>query len=284
MEAEMAVQAAITQFKKELILAYEQRKSLLAGSAQKETLANGHVVTWLISGAGSQTAVTRGQDGDIPYGVPTNTQVSATLIEQHAPESLTGFDVFASQGNQVELMKTNVMAIIRRAQDQIILTELANATQDYPVSGTLTVEMIAGARAILGNQHVPISEEDNMFCVISPAAEAYLLQTTEFTNAEYRDVKPFEGGIAMKYRRWMGMNWIVADVLQGAGTSAEIMYMYHRSAFGYAIAMGEEKVTAGFNEEQQRSWALATVYHQAKILQNTGIIKLTHDGSAYVAS
>ena len=280
----MAVQAAITQFKKELILAYEQRKSLLAGAASKETIANGHVVTWLISGAGSQVAVTRGQDGDIPYGVPSNSQVSATLVEQQAPEALTGFDVFASQGNQVELMKTNVMAIIRRAQDQVILNEMANFTQDYPVTGSLTVEMIAGSRAILGNQHVPISEEENMFCVISPAAEAYLLQTTEFTNAEYRDVKPLEGGIATKYRRWMSMNWIMADVLVGAGTSAEIMYMWHRSAFGYAINMGEEKITAGFNEEQQRSWALATVYHAAKILQNAGGIKITHDGSAYVAS
>lgn len=279
----MAVQAAITQFKKELILAYEQRKSLLSGSCSKETMANGHVVTWAISGAGSQVAVTRGQDGDIPYGTPTNTQVSATLVEQHAPESLTGFDVFASQGNQVELMKTNVMAIIRRAQDREILGELANATLDYG-SGPLTVETIAGARAILGNNHVPISEEDNMFCVISPAAEAYLMQTTEFTSADYRDVKPFEGGIAMKYRRWMSMNWIVADVLTGAGTTAEIMYMFHRSAIGYAIAMGEEKITAGYNEEQQRSWALATVYHKAKILQNAGIIKITHDGSAYVAT
>jgi len=280
----MAVQAAITQFKKELILAYEQRKSLLSGACTKEAMANGYTVTWLVSGAGTQVATTRGQDGDIAYGVPSNTQVSASLVEAQAPQALTGFDVFASQGNQVELMKTNVMAIIRRAQDQIILTELANATQDWPTAGPLTVEAIAGSRAILGNAHVPISEEDNMFCVITPAAEAYLLQTTEFTNAQYRDVKPLEGGIAMKYRRWMGMNWIVADILPGIGTSAEIMYMFHRSAIGYAINMGEEKITAGYNEEQQRSWALATVYHQAKILQNTGIVKITHDGSAYVAT
>lgn len=280
----MAVQAAITQFKKEFVLAYEQRKTLLAGATTKEVMANGLVVTWLISGAGSQQAVTRGQNGDIPYGNPTNTQVSATLVEQHAAESLTGFDVFASQGNQAQLLSTNVMAIIRRAQDQMILTEMANFTQDYPVSGTLTVEMISGSKAILGNAHVPIGEEDNMFAVISPAAQAYLEQTTEFTNSLYVDVKPLTGGIATKYRRWMGTNWIVADVLNGAGTSAEIMYLYHRSALGYAINVGEDKVDADYDRQQQRSWALSTVYHAAKILQNTGGIKITHDGSAYVAT
>jgi hypothetical protein len=280
----MAVQAAITKFKDEFILAFEQRRSLLSTAATKETINKGTTVTWLISGAGTQTAVTRGQNGDIPYGTPTNSQVSATLVEQHAPQSLTGFDVFASQGDQQRLMQLNCMAIIKRAQDQVILTELANATQDYPIQGTLTVEMIAGSRAILGNQHVSIGEEDNMFAIISPAAEAYLLQTTEFTNSLYVDVKPLTGGIATKYRRWMGCNWIVCDVLSGLATSAEVMYMYHRSALGYTVNIGEEMVDAGWNAEQRRSWAIASIYHQAKILQNAGIVKITHDGSAYVPS
>lgn len=280
----MAVQAAITKFKDEFILAFEQRRSLLSTATTKEAMANGLTVTWLVSGAGSQVAVTRGQNGDIPYGTPTNNQVSATLVEQHAPQSLTGFDVFASQGDQARLMQINCMAIIKRAQDAVILGELANATQDYPLTGTLTVEMIAGSKAILGNQHVPISEENDMFALISPAAQAYLEQTTEFTNSDYVDVKPLTGGIATKYRRWMGTNWIVCDNLTGLGTSAEVMYLYHRSALGYAINAGEEMVDAGWNAEQRRSWAIATVYHQAKIIQNAGIIKITHDGSAYVAT
>ena len=48
----MAVQAQITLFKKEFVLAYEQRKTLLAGATQKEIMSNGLVNTWLISGAG----------------------------------------------------------------------------------------------------------------------------------------------------------------------------------------------------------------------------------------
>jgi hypothetical protein len=280
----MAVQAAITQFKKEMVLTYEQRKSKLTIATTKETMANGYTVTWVVSGSGSAVAVGRGQGGDIPYGGPSNTQVSATLVEQHAPQSMTGFDVFASQGNQTQLMQTNSYAIIRRAQDQAILDELANATQDWNPGGPLTIESISASKAILGNQNVPIEEEDSMFAIISPAAQAYLEQTTEFSSADYRDVKPMEGGLAMKYRRFMGLNWIVSSMVSGVGTASEVLYVYHRSAIGYAINMGEEKVFGGFNEEQQRSWTLCTVYHAAKLLQNSGVIKLTHDGSAYVAT
>lgn len=280
----MAVQAAITQYKKEMVLTYEQRRSKLSAAATKETMMNGLTVTWLVSGAGSATAVTRGQNGDIPYGGPSNTQVSATLVENHAPQAMTGFDVFASQGNQTQLMQINSYAIIRRAQDQAILDELANATQDWAPGGSLTIEMISASKAILGNQNVPIDEEDNMFAIISPAAQAYLEQTTEFGSSDYRDVKPLEGGLATKFRRFMGLNWIVSSMVSGVGTSAEVLYIYHRSALGYAISMGEEKIAAGFNEEQQRSWSLATVYHAAKILQNSGIVKIAHDGSSYVAT
>lgn len=280
----MTVQAAITQYKREMILTYEQRKSKLVGATTKETMANGLTVTWVVGGSGTAVAVTRGQDGDIPYGGPSNTQVSATLVEKHAPQAITGFDAFASQGNQVQLLQTNSYAIIRRDQDQTILDELANATQDWAPGGSLTVEMIAGAKAILGNQNVAIDEEDQMFAIISPAAQAYLEQTTEFVSADYRDVKPLEGGLATKYRRWMGLNWIVSSMVSGVGTSAEVLYVFHRSAIGYAINMGEEKIFAGFNEEQQRSWSLCVVYHVAKILQNAGIVKIAHDGSAYVAT
>ena len=280
----MAVQAAITQYKKEFVLTYEQRKSKLTGAATKETMANGLTVTWLISGSGSAVAVTRGQNGDIPYGGPSNTQVSATLVEQHAPQSMTGFDIFASQGNQTQLMQTNSYAIIRRAQDQCILDELSNATQDWAIGGPLTIEAISASKAILGNANVPIEEEDNMFAIISPAAQAYLEQTTEFVNADYRDVKPMEGGLATKYRRFMGLNWIVSSMVSGVGTSSEVLYVFHRTALGYAISMGEERIFAGFNEEQQRSWSLATVYHAAKLLLNSGVVKVAHDGSAYVAT
>lgn len=280
----MAVQAAVALYRKETVAAYEATKSLLGEACTKEFMSTGLTATFLVSGSGGATAVTRGQNGDIPYGVGSNTQVTATLVEKHAAESLTGFDVFASQGNQTEQMKKNTIATINRERDLTILAELANATLDSGFNGTMSLEMVLGAQAALGENDVPVEEADNMFCIISPAARAYLLQLTEFSSGDYVDYRPFAGGPVRKVWRWAGINWIVSSLVTGMGTASEILYMFHRAALGYCCNMGEEMVRAGFNEEQQRSWSLASIYHAAKILQDSGIVKITHNGSGFAVS
>jgi hypothetical protein len=279
----MAVQAAVTKFREETVAQFEQKRSKLAGAATKESMMNGLSAVFLVNGSAGDTAVTRGANGDIPYGGPTNSQVTITLAERHAAKELTGFDVFASQGNQAQGLRNMVSYIMQRDQDLTVLAALAAATNDFG-TGTLDLTTVLGARAILGNNDVPTEEADNMFGVVSPAAEAYMLQWTEFSNAQYVDIKPFAGAATVQYRRWAGINWIVSNKVTGVGTSAEILYIWHRAALGYAANLTAEKVYAGFEERHGRSWARAELYHQAGVLQNSGIIKITHDGSAFVAT
>jgi hypothetical protein len=278
----MAVEAAMTRYRREFVAAFEQDVSLLKTSATKESMTDGLTATFLVSGSGSDTAVTRGTNGQIPYGNPTNTQVPATLVEKHAGYELTGFNIFASQGDQMRIMQMASMNVINRDIDLTILTELANATQDYG-SGTASVATVAGAKAILGNGQVRTWEADNMFGVVSPAFMAYLMQTTEFASADYVDVKPFSGP-PRRMLRWFGINWIENPLVTGVGTASEICYIYHRAALGYAVRVSEEKIAIGYDDKQDTSWSRATTYHAAKILQNTGIVKITHDGSAFVAT
>lgn len=278
----MAVEAAMTRYRREFVAAFEQDVSLLKTSATKESMTDGLTATFLVSGSNGDTAVTRGTNGQIPYGNPTNTQVAATLVEKHAGYELTGFNIFASQGDQTRIMQMASMNVINRDIDLTILTELANATQDYG-SGTASVSTVAGAKAILGNGQVRTWEPDNMFGVVSPAFMAYLMQTTEFASADYVDVKPFSGP-PRRMLRWFGINWIENPLVTGVGTASEICYIYHRAALGYAVRVSEEKIAIGYDDKQDTSWSRATTYHAAKILQNTGIVKITHDGSAFVAT
>lgn len=278
----MAIEAAVVQYKKDFVPAFEQRQSLLKLTTTKETVLNGNQATFLVSGSGTDVAVTRGTNGQIPYGNPTNNQYTATLVEKHAPYELTGFNVFASQGDQVRIMRDASIGVINRDIDLTLLAELANATQDFG-SGTASLATVMGAQAILGNNDIPVEDENNMFAIISPAFRGYLMQNTEFSSGDYVDMKPF-GGPARKMFRWAGINWIVSSRLTGLGTASEICYMYHRSAIGYAVNVGEENIEADYDKKQALSWSRATVYHGAKILQNTGIVKITHDGSAFVAT
>lgn len=279
----MTVQAAVATYRREMVAGFEASKSDLASLAvTKETMSSGLTATFLVASSGGATAVTRGQNGLIPYGQPSNTQVTATLVEKHAPFELTGFDIFASQGNQKQVMQDASYAVIRRDMDDTILAELANATQDVG-SGTFTLANVLEAVAVLGQNDVPIEEEGNMFGVMTPAAWAYAMQLPTFTSGDYVDVKPLVGP-ARKMWRWAGVNWIRSSRVSGMGTATELMYIWHKNAIGYAVNMGEEKIHVGYDEKQDTSWSRATVYHAAKILQNSGIIKFTHDGSGIAAT
>jgi hypothetical protein len=278
----MSIEAAMVQYRRDFVPAFEQKVSLLKMTTTKETVMSGNQATFLVSGSATDTAVTRGTNGDIPYGNPTNNQVTATLVEKHAPYELTGFNVFASQGDQVGLMRSESIAVINRDIDLTLLAELANATQDFG-TGTASLSTILGAQAILGNNDVDVEEEDNMFGIISPAFRGYLMQTTEFSSGDYVEQKVY-GGPVRKFYRWAGVNWMVSSRITGLGTASEICYIYHRKSIGYAVNVGEDKVFAGYDERQDKSWSRAQVYHGAKILQNNGIVKITHDGSAFVAT
>lgn len=275
----MSVEAAVTQYRQAFIDQFEQRVSVLRSMATKESVTNGNTVTFLVAGSGTDTAVTRGTNGQIPYGNPTNTQVSATVVEKHAPYELTNFNIFASQGDQKAIMRQAAMSVINRDIDLTILAELANATIDTGSYATASLAQVEKARAYLGGQGVPTDEEDNMFCVVSPMYRAYLNQTSEFANGDFVDTKPLVGP-SRKMWRWNGINWAVTNQITGVNTSTELCYMFHRSALGYAINVGEESVEIGYDAKQHSSWSRATVFHAAKILQNTGIVQIKHDGAA----
>lgn len=279
----MAATAYQIQYRSEFISAFEQRMSLLSASVTREAVIKGNQATFLVAGSGSATAVTRGVNGLIPARNDDLNQYTATLVEWHDLVQRTGFNLFASQGDGRRIMQETTMGVINRKMDQDVLAELANATQDAGAAATMSLSKVMHALTILGNADVDITEADKLFGIISPAAYGYLMQTKEFASAEYVDVKPFSGP-ARKYLRWAGVNWIVHPNLTGAGTSAEICYVFHRDAIGQAVNTGEMDMKVGVDEEQQYSWARCSVFMGSKILQNTGIVKVTHDGSAYAAT
>lgn len=276
----MSVEAAVTQYRQAFIDQFEGRVSALRNTCTKESVVKGNTATFLVAGSGSDTAVTRGVNGLIPFGNPTNTQASATLVEKHAPYELTGFNVFASQGDQLAVMRQASMNVINRDIDLTILAELANATIDTGSYATASLAMVEKAKGYLGNNDVPIEEEENMFAVVTSGFRAYLMQTTEFASGDYVDVKVF-GGPTRKAWRWDGVNWMTSARITGTGTSQELCYMWHRSALGYAVQVGEDSINIGYDAKQDMSWSRATIFHGAKILQNTGIVQMKHDGSAF---
>ena len=275
----MADTAFQTQYRDEFIAGFEQRQSLVRQTVTTEAEVKGNSAVFLVADSGSAAAVTRGVNGLIPARADSLTQNTATLAEWHDLVRRTGFNLYASQGDGRRIMQETTMGVINRKIDSDIITALETGTQDTGVAATASLSLAMYGLTVLGNNSVPL--DGNISALITPAFYAYLMQTKEFASADYVNNKPFEGGMTMF--RWANVNWIVHPNLTGKGTAAEKCIMYHKSAIGHACDMTSVQSAVGYDEEQDYSFARCSTYMGSKLIQNSGVVVLNHDGSAFAA-
>lgn len=275
----MADTAFQTLYRQEFIAGFEQKQSLVRSTVTTEANVNGNTAVFLVADSGSASATTRGVNGLIPARADNLTQNSCTLAEWHDLVRRTGFNLYASQGDGRRIMQDTTMAVLNRKVDSDIIAQLETGTQDTGAAATMSLSLAMYALAILGNNAVPL--DGNISGLITPGAYAYLMQTKEFASVDYVNNKPFENGMTMF--RWAGVNWIVHPNLTGKGTSAEKCIVYHKSAIGHACDVASINTAVGYDEEQDYSFARATAYMGSKLLQNTGVVIINHDGSAFAA-
>ncbi|MGY4295377.1 hypothetical protein ACVWXN_003472 [Bradyrhizobium sp. i1.4.4] len=279
----MADTAFQVQYRQEAIMGFEQGMSLLGSAVTTEAEFKGNQATFLVADSGGAVARTRGVNGLIPSRSDNLNQYTATLVETHDLVRRTGFNIFASQGDGRRIMQDTSRKVINKAIDQDILGELANCTLFTGAPVTASLALVTKAQTILGNNEVDMEEEDNLFFVASPAFRAYLWQIPEWTKGSYVEIKSLSGAIRTYYRQW-GFNWIFHPKIAGRGTASESCFAFHRASIGQATNTGGMQALAGYHEEQDYSWARTSVFMGSKILQNSGIVKVPHDGSAYVSS
>lgn len=276
----MADTAFQTQYRSEFIAGFEQRESLVRKTVTTETVISGSSAVFLVADSGGAQAVTRGVNGLIPARPDNLNQYTATLNEWHDLVRRTRFNIFASQGDGRRIMQMSTMAVINRKIDQDIILELNNATNDTGTATTMSLSLAMYAKTILGNNDVP--SDGNIYALITPAAEAFLMQTKEFASADYVSSKPFESNDLTMFK-WAGVNWIVHPNLPGKGTNAEKLFMYHRSAIGHALDSASINTAVGYEDEQDYSYARASAFMGSKLLQNSGVVVINHDGSSFAA-
>ena len=284
----MAATAYQKQYRQEAVMGFEDGSSTLRATTVTETGIKGNEAIFLVADSGSANAVTRGANGLIPARADNLTQNTATLAEWHDLVKKPRFNIFASQGNQNRIMQRTAMNVINRRIDDDIIAQLDTATNDTGDALKASLDMVVKSRTILGNNFVDLTDEDNIFGLISPAFEGYMMQVKEFASAQYVEVKPFAGK-ARRFRRWMGVNWLVHSRLSGSigagsDSTTEKCYMYHRDAIGHAADVDGMNTAIGYDEEQDYSFCRMSVFMGSKLLQNGGIVQMKHDGSAYAAA
>ena len=252
-----------------------------------ESVVKGNQATFLVADSGGATTRTRGLDGQIPARADSNTQLTATLVEEHDLVEKTGFNIFESQGPQREIMQKTSMGVVNRKIDQVILSDLSAASVDWGTATAASLLRITKAITLLGNAEVPF--DGNICAVITPAFYGYLTQMKEFSSAEYVRRQPLDGQNGYQWQDmtgfwwWSNVKWVVHPNLAGVGTSSATCYMFHKNAIGHAVDTAGIHVDADYDRKQDSSWARATIYMGGKLLQNSGVVKMLHDDSALSA-
>ena len=178
------------------------------------------------------------------------------------------------------------MAVVNRKVDSQIMSELNNGTVTTGAAKIATLRLVTRSKAILGVAAVP--GDGSITGVVSPAFMAYLHELKEFGNAQYVKKQPLDTGEANwkdapGYYEWMGVKWIEHPNVPGVGTASEKCFLYHRSAIGHAAPGQLIQTYANYDERDDFSYARTTAYMNAKLLQNSGVVVMVHDGSGMVA-
>ena len=179
-------------------------------------------------------------------------------------------------------MQMSTASVLNRKLDDQIITELNTGTVNAGTAAAASLALVTRAKSILGSSGVPL--DGNVCAVITPAFEAYLTAETKYGSSDYVSTKPLQNGAASwsdmpKVHMWLGVKWIVHPNLPGINTAAEKCFMFHRSAIGHAMDVDGMQLVPGYNEEQDYSFCRATSYMGAKLLQNTGVVVMNHDGT-----
>lgn len=272
-----------TVYRDQFIAAFEQRQSILRQAVTTDTENRAGAVVFLVAGSNNATASTRGSNGLIAAVDDSQTQITLTFAEAHHLIRRTGFDIFKAQSNQLAIMQAAGMATINRKIDRVILDAAETGTVSLGAVGTFSKTVANQVATKLANAHADEDTTGNMYGLLSPAAWSYASDITSFANSLYsktggnvQDGIPTMG----KWVYWEGIYWTRHSNLTGIGTSTCTCLAWHKAALGHAISSGSVMAEMDRNREQDYSWARHSVYQASAKLQNSGIVKFTHDDSA----
>lgn len=260
-------QAFITQFESDVHLAFQRMGSKLLNTVRKKDGVNGSTVRFPKLGKG--TATTKERHAEVVAMDLAHTYVEATLADYYAPEWIDKLDELKTNVDERMAYAESSAAACGRKADQIITTEMDNATNTEAVAGAgLTLAKVNTAFIQFGENDVP--EDGNRYMAVSPESWTDLLAINEFSNADYvgADNLPYKGGMVAK--RWLGFLVFPFSGLPIDGSSVRSNICWHKRAIGCGVG---QEITTEINYVPTRVSNLVNAFLSlgAKIIDNDGL-------------
>lgn len=274
-----------TLYLQEFIKGFEKRQSLARRAVTTRANINAHSAVFLVADSGGASAVTRGVNGDIPTRADNLNQFTCTLSEWHDVPERTNFNIFASQGDGRRIMQETSMAVLNRKIDNQIYDELITGTNTDTITLTSTATILADLLAYEAElSQANAFEDEEPWAIITPGMRANLKTVDQFTNMDYVKDEKFAGFSKSRVFHWNGFNFIVDSGLPGAGTSSAKCFFFVKSAIGHACDKESITTRVGYDDKNDKSWCRASAYMGSKLLQNSGVIVVTHNDTTIIGA
>jgi hypothetical protein len=227
----------ITQYERDVHDVFQREGSVLKPTVRFKSDVVGSVATFQKIGTG--TATTKARHGTITPMNQTHTAVSTTLADFYAGDWVDKLDeAKINIDERMAIARGGARALGRKCDDQILTT--LDSTSSTTV--TIAVGSSAAVRNGLLNMIKALIAADaydpgNMYGVMSPTLWAMASTINEFASSDYvgSDGQVYNVGAPVgSFKRWAQVLWTVHSGNPGVGTGTSKVFLYNKSAVGYA--------------------------------------------------
>lgn len=288
----------ITSYEAKVHEVFQRQGSYLKDAVRLKNNVVGSTAVFQRIGKG--TATTKARHGTITPMNQTHTAPSVTLADFYAGDWVDKLDESKTNINERDAIASGgAMALGRKVDDQI--TTVLDTTTETVITLTVTSKATVLATAIEFAESAwdnDVPNDGQVYAVVTPRYWSQLMTMDQFQRSEYvgTDGMTFKQGPAVgraKWKEWMGIKWKMQTGLPGQGTATAKVFIWHKTAIGYAMAQsagnvaGNEAVAADITWHGDR--AAHFVNHMmsgnAVMIDSTGVIEGNlNDTSAIVTS
>jgi len=227
----------ITQYERDVHDVFQREGSVLKPTVRFKSDVVGSVATFQKIGTG--TATTKARHGTITPMNQTHTAISTTLADFYAGDWVDKLDeAKINIDERMAIARGGAKALGRKCDDQIL------TTLDSTASTTVTIAVGSSAavrNGLLGMIKALIAADaydpGNMYGVMSPTLWAMASTINEFASSDYvgSDGQVYNVGAPVgSFKRWAQVLWTVHSGNPGVGTGTSKVFLYNKSAVGYA--------------------------------------------------
>lgn len=278
----MANEITQEMYRDQWVVRFQRGETPLKESVTREEMIEGNQAVFPIQSV-SSGMVERGVNGLIPSEDVLDTQIRIPLTELHRLEKRTSFNIFTGHADtRMAMQNRGALAAAREIDDRII-SGLNNTTSVYNNGEAITLTSGLAQDITSSLMEQDVYSMDGVTALWTPKAYTRLRSQVQVVSRDYVDMKLHASGYFDQAFYWNGVKHMSHTGLPNMGTATATCFVFAKAAIGHAVNADEVRTAIDYNSEQDYSFARHTIFHGAQVLQNEGILKITHDDTAAIS-